>query len=214
MDKIDFKKLSNFQIDVLREVGNIGAGNAATALSKLLKKKISMYVPNVRIMDFKDISNMLENAEKPIIGVLIKITGDLPGYILLILEYETADLFLNNLAESNSVQMVSSNQRYMFSELELSALKEVGNILSASYLSALTKLTGLITHTSVPGIAIDMAGSILSFPAIELGKICSNVLYIETGFYEGTNRIKCDFILVPALEAYEALLKALGAGET
>jgi len=212
MDRVDFKKLSSFQIDAVKEVGNIGAGNAATALSKLMKKKISMYVPNVRIMEFKDISNMLENAEKPVVGILIKILGDLPGYILFILEYETADLFLRNLSENNSIQMGVSENRFMFSEFDLSALKEVGNILAGSYLAALSLLTGLNIYTSVPGIAIDMAGSILSFPAIELSKICNNVLYIETGFYEGTNKIKGDLILIPALEAYEVLLKALGAG--
>ncbi|NMB98232.1 MAG: chemotaxis protein CheC [Clostridiaceae bacterium] len=213
MEKIDFTKLSDFQIDVLKELGNIGAGNAATALSKLLKKKISMYVPNVRIMEFKDVSNMLENAEKPVIGILIQITGDLPGYILIILEYETAGLFLCNLAKSSSLRIDVSSEEFVFTEIELSALKEVGNILAASYLSALSDLTGLKTCTSVPGIAIDMAGSILSFPAIELGKFCSNVLYIETRFYEGTNNIRGDFILIPALEAFKTLLKVLGTYE-
>ena len=121
MEKIDFTKLSDFQIDVLKELGNIGAGNAATALSKLLKKKISMYVPNVRIMEFKDVSNMLENAEKPVIGILIQITGDLPGYIL-ILEYETAGLFLCNLAKA-VLRIDVSSEEFVFTEIELSALK-------------------------------------------------------------------------------------------
>lgn len=213
MDKIDFNKLSSFQLDVLKEVGNIGAGNAATALSKLLKKKITMYVPNVRVMEFKEVSYMLENAEEPVIGLLIQIVGDFSGYILIILEYETVGLFLSNLAESTSVKFDNLEEEFGFTELEISALKEVGNIMAASYLSALSDLTGLKACTTVPGIAIDMAGSILSFPAIEIGKVCSNVLYIETGFYEGTNRIKGDFILIPALEAYEALLKVLGASE-
>ncbi|HHV97750.1 MAG TPA: chemotaxis protein CheC [Clostridiaceae bacterium] len=214
MDKIDFNKLSSYQLDVLKEVGNIGAGNAATALSKLLKKKITMCVPNVRIMEFKEVSYMLENAEKPVIGVLIQIVGDFSGYILIILEYETVGLFLNNLAESTSIRFDSPGEEFEFSEMELSALKEVGNILAASYLSALSDLTGLRACTTVPSIAIDMAGSILSFPAIEMGKFCSNVMYIEAGFYEGTNRIKGDFILIPALEAFEVLLKVLGASES
>ncbi|NSW89862.1 MAG: chemotaxis protein CheC [Firmicutes bacterium] len=205
----DFKQLDGFYLDVLREVGNIGAGNAATALAKLIKKKVIMDVPNVKIMEFKEVSELMESAEKLVIGVLIKILGDLPGYILFIMEYKTARLLVDTLIEIAQNPEVASGE---FSELEISAIKEVGNIVAGSYLSALSTLTGLKVQTSVPSIAIDMAGAILSVPAIEFGKVCDTVLYIETKFSEGTTNIKGDFILIPALESYEIIMKALGVG--
>ena len=96
-------------------------------------------------------------------------------------------------------------------EITLSALKEIGNILTSSYLSALSALTGLTIKPDVPALAIDMAGAILSVPAIEFGKTTDTVLYIETEFIEGKDRVIGDFFLVPDTESYIRLLDTLGA---
>lgn len=206
----DFNELNSFHLDIFKEIGNIGGGNAATALAELMKKKVTMDVPNVKIMEFKEVSELLENAEKLVAGVLIKILGDLPGYMMFIMEYKTARLLVDILIPSTEKPESGAGK---FSDIEISALKEVGNILSGSYLAALSGLTGLKVQTSVPGIAIDMAGAILSVPAIEFGKVCDTILYIETGFSEGTTKIKGDFLLIPTLESYEVLMKALGVGD-
>lgn len=206
----NFNELNSFHLDIFKEVGNIGGGNAATALANLINKKVTMDVPNVKIMEFKEVSELLESAEKLVVGVLIKILGDLPGYIMFIMEYKTAKILVNSITLPVEKQ---ENSLRKFTNIEISALKEVGNILAGSYLTALSAMTGLKVQTSVPGIAIDMAGAILGVPAIEFGKLCDTVLYIETGFSEGTTKIKGDFILIPALESYEILLKALGVGE-
>ncbi|NLC68463.1 MAG: chemotaxis protein CheC [Clostridiaceae bacterium] len=200
-------KINDFYMDVLKETGNIGAGNAATALAKLLKKKITMDVPKVKIMVFSKVSELMGSAEEPVAGVLIKILGDLPGYILFIMEYKTALALADNILMMNRVTGVDLGE---LKNIEISVIKEVGNIVAGSYLSALASLTGLRVRTSVPGIAIDMAGAILSVPAIEYGKVSDVVLYIETKFSEGTADIKGHFILVPALESFEILMKALG----
>ncbi len=200
-------KINDFYMDVLKETGNIGAGNAATALAKLLKKKITMDVPKVKIMVFSKVSELMGSAEEPVAGVLIKILGDLPGYILFIMEYKTALALADNILMMNRVTGVDLGE---LKNIEISVIKEVGNIVAGSYLSALASLTGLRVRTSVPGIAIDMAGAILSVPAIEYGYVSDVVLYIETKFSEGTADIKGHFILVPALESFEILMKALG----
>lgn len=197
--------LNNLQIDVLREIGNIGAGNAATALAKMLNKKVDMDVPRVKIMEFKDVSETLGSAESIVAGILLKVEGDLTGNIMFILQMRDAAMLVNMLMERPLDQEIEE-----FSEMEISALKEIGNILAGSYLSALSTLTNLKIMPSVPDLAMDMAGAILSVPAIEFGKVGDTVLYIETEFSDGDEKVVGDFFLVPDVETYDILLKALG----
>jgi chemotaxis protein CheC len=201
----DINDLNNMHLDVLREIGNIGAGNAATALAKLLNRKIDMDVPRAKILEFKDVNEILGGAELPVVGILLKVSGDLTGNIMFILQQQAAALLVNMLMG----RPLDSEQRE-FSEIEISALKEIGNILAGSYLSSLSALTNLKIISSVPDLAIDMAGAILSVPAIEFGKVGDTVLYIETEFSEGSARVVGDFFLVPDYDTYDVLLNALG----
>lgn len=196
--------LNNLQIDVLKEIGNIGAGNAATALAKMLNKKVDMDVPKVKILEFKDVNEVLGGAEVLVVGILLRVTGDLTGYMMFMLEYSAAQVLVNILLG----KPVEENGA--FDEIEVSALKEVGNILTGSYLSALSTLTGLNIMPSVPDMAVDMSGAIVSVPAIEFGKAGDSILYIETEFSEGSTRVVGDFLLIPDIESYDVLLKALG----
>ncbi len=201
---VNFDNLNNYHIDVLKEIGNIGAGNAATALAKMLNKKIDMEVPKVKVMEFKEVNEMLGGAELPVVGLLLKVTGDLTGSIMFILENNAAHALVNILMGK------PIENRQDFDEIEMSALKELGNILAGSYLSSMSSLTGLNILPTVPEIAIDMAGAIISVPAIEFGKLGDTVLYIETEFIEGTTKVLGDFFMVPDMDSYEVLLRALG----
>ncbi|NLK86662.1 MAG: chemotaxis protein CheC [Clostridiaceae bacterium] len=201
----DINNLNNMHLDVLKEIGNIGAGNAATALAKLLNRKIDMDVPRAKILEFKDVNEILGGAELPVVGILLKVSGDLTGNIMFILKQQAAALLVNMLM-GRPLDIVQEE----FSEIELSALKEIGNILAGSYLSSLSALTNLKIISSVPDLAIDMAGAILSVPAIEFGKVGDTVLYIETEFSEGCARVVGDFFLVPDYDTYDILLRALG----
>lgn len=202
---MDISLLNAFHLDILKEIGNIGAGNAATALAKLLDKKVDMKVPQIRIMGFSDVNEVLGGAETPVVGILLEVLGDITGYILFVLEQDAA-CFLVNILMGNPI-----NQEMEYNEITLSALKEVGNILTGSYLSALSTLTGLRIMPDVPALAIDMAGAILSVPAIELGKTTDTVLCIETEFIQGTDKVIGDFFLVPDADSYIRLLNTLGA---
>lgn len=204
---ISFDELNNIQMDVLREIGNIGAGNAVTSLAKMIDKKVDMAVPEVKIMGFDKVSQILGGEEILVVGILLNVTGDLTGNMMFILDINAARKLVNILLGSNDETHLD------FNELELSALKEIGNILTASYLSALAGLTNLKILPSVPELAIDMAGAILSVPAIEFGKVGDSVLYIETEFSEGITQVFGDFLLIPDVESYEVLLRALGVIE-
>lgn len=201
--------LNSIHIDVLKEIGNIGAGNAATALAKLLNRKVDMDVPRVKIMGFREVSETLGNPELPVVGIMLKVTGDLTGNILFVLKQQAAVLLVNMLM-GKPTDEEGDDEGHVFDELEISALKEIGNILAGSYLSSLSALTNLNIAPSVPGLAIDMAGAILSVPAIEFGKVGDSVLYIETEFTEGDKRVVADFFLIPDVDTYSVLMKALG----
>lgn len=202
--KINFENLDSTHIDVLREIGNIGTGNAITALAKMLNRKVDMDVPKVKVMKFKDVSEILGGAEIPVVGLLLNVEGDISGSIMFILKMDAAHILVNMLMKRRLEECRE------FGEMELSALQEIGNILASSYLSSLSSLTGLSIMPSVPELAIDMAGAILSVPAIQFGEVGVSVLYIETGFFEGSTRVVGDFFLVPDIDSYGVLLKSLG----
>lgn len=199
-------ELNSFHLDVLREIGNIGAGNAATALAKLLDKKIDMRVPQIRIMKFSEVSDVLGGAETPVVGILLQIHGDISGSMMFILDYPSSRLLVNILMG----KPVESDLDY--DELTCSALKEIGNILAGSYLSALSNMTNLKLMPDVPALAIDMAGATLSVPAIEFGKNSDTVLYIENVFTDGRDSVIGDLFLIPDDLSYGKLLEALGVG--
>ncbi len=203
-NSLEFNALNSFQLDVLREIGNIGAGNAATALAKMLDKKIDMKVPQIKVMKFTEVSEVLGGAETQVVGILLGVQGDIEGIMMFILDYQSAQLLVNILMG----RPIRAELDY--DEMTCSALKEIGNILAGSYLSALSNLTNLKIMPGVPGLAIDMAGAILSVPAIEFSKSSDTVLYIENEFTDGLDSVIGDLFLVPDEVSYVRLLRALG----
>ncbi|NLP15699.1 MAG: chemotaxis protein CheC [Clostridiales bacterium] len=196
------------QYDVLREIGNIGAGNATTALSQMINSKVSMNVPKVELLEFKELSDIVGGAERIVVGILFTLEGDIDGMMMFMMDKEASkhlvDILLGNLQSS---EIVDGDD---FSEMGLSALNEIGNIISGAYLSSLSSLTNLTITPSIPYMAIDMAGAILSVPAIEFGKIGDKALLIETEFGDKDNSVNGYFILIPSLQSYSAILKSLG----
>ncbi len=196
-------ELDNFKIDVLREVGNIGAGHAASALAVMLQKRVDMDVPEIKILDFSQINEIM-GAETLAAGILLNVSGDMDATMILLLEIKSAEKLIN------MVMGRPADQECEMKSMELSAMKEIGNILAGSYVQALTVLTGMNLKLSIPDIAVDMAGAILSVPAIELGKVADQVLYIETQFSEGSSMVRGNFFLIPEVDSYDKLLKSLG----
>lgn len=195
-------KLSNMYFDILKELGNIGAGNAITALSKMIGKKVDMYVPNVKILDFNQVSEIFGYPETKIVGIYFDLEGDVKGNILFALDIESASLLIYHL--------MGLKVQDDFDELEKSALQEIGNIMSGSYVSSLSSLTSLEMKISPPAISVDMAGAILSVPAIKYGEISDKILFIETQFVGDDKLIKGDFFLIPDINSFDLILKALG----
>ena len=202
-----FEDLNEMQLDALKEIGNIGAGNAATALSKMVGKRVNMEVPLVRILPLKDVPEWLGGPEKEVVGVYLSVFGALAGHILFVMTIDDAlkimRILLGDMAPSRD-QILSMD------ELASSAMGEIGNILSSSYLSALADFTGLHLNHSVPAIAVDMAGAIVDAVLIEISQHSDYALLIETVFVEEEDRITGYFMLIPDTGSLEIILQALG----
>lgn len=181
-------------IDILREIANIGTGNAATSLAKIVNKPIRMKVPEVDMPEFKNLADTLCGAETLVAGLLIYISGDINGMILYVTPESAACSLINHLMAKNRKNLSE------FDDIDISALTEIGNILTSSYLTALSKLMNFTIKQSIPYMSIDMAGAILSVPAIEFGKVGDTVLLIKSNFNEDEN-LSGYFILIPDVEA-------------
>lgn len=203
MSKINLNKMDEVHFDVLKELGNIGAGNATTALSQMLNMKIDMNVPKVALVGFDKLTTTICGEEEIVVGIYLSLEGDISGSMMFMLEENSAHCLVNQLMGRDI------NDEAPFSEMDLSALQEIGNIIAGAYLSSLSTLTKLTITSSVPYLSIDMAGAILSVPAIEFGKLGDKALLIETQFGDEV-LINGYFILIPELESYDKILTSLG----
>ncbi|HEY8804472.1 MAG TPA: chemotaxis protein CheC [Clostridium sp.] len=197
---MEYSELSPIQLDVLQEVGNIGAGNAATALSELLNKKVNMSVPAVNIVPFDDIFSEI-GVEKVVVGVIVRVLGDIPGNILFTLEKDVA---------LNIISSLLGEQQEQITEIGSSALCEIGNIISSSFMNAIAKLTNLTVRASVPAVAEDMMAAILSTTFIESGQFDECVLDLETRFLQENAKISGHFYYIPMPGSLEKILNSLG----
>lgn len=198
-------KMANaIALDVLREIGNIGAGNAATALAKMINQKVDMSVPKVNILGFSEVPTILGGEENLVAGIFFRIFGEMNGTIMFVLPTDSANLLVDFIMPGFPFELGD--------ELSASALSEMGNILSGSYIASLAGLTGLDIQISTPSLCIDMAGAILSVPAIEFGLMGDTVLIIENDFFdhESEKTVEGYFFLIPDQESMEVLLKRLG----
>lgn len=200
---IKIPQLTEIQLSALAEAGNIGSGHAAIALSQLLGRKIMVAVTKVRVTDVDEFSNIV-GREKLITGVYLKALGDVQGAILLVLERDGALRF------SDVIMNYKMGATKILGEMEQSAIKEAGSILSASYLNALSELMKLTIIPSVPRLMIDKAGVIFESVFNNVFKKSDVLIGIETEFIEASTRIKGYFLFMPEEKGLEILLKALG----
>ncbi|WP_079508450.1 chemotaxis protein CheC [Mesobacillus jeotgali] len=204
------KSISDIHLDILKEVGNIGAGHAATALSTLLDKKIDMKVPSVRVVSFDEVMELAGGADNVVASVFLRIEGEAPGSMFFILPLPQAEKYIGQLTKNQSFSF-SDKQDH---ELALSALQELGNILSGSYLSSLSDFTKLSLYPSVPALSIDMVGAVISFGLLELSQVSDYAIVIDTALDEEDAQlpesVKGHFFLLPDPDSFNIIFSALG----
>lgn len=199
-----FDVLTEEHLDALREVSNIGVAHAATALSQLIGKSITLQVPKVLMTDIKKVPEVFGGAERIVVGIYLQMLGDARGNILIVLPRESALRLLSRLLPKEK------SEGALLTELEISALKEVGNILASAYLNALGALMRKTLIPSVPVLSFDMAGAVIDYVLIELGEVGDLALMVETEFFGEDEKISGQFFLLPDPESLTLILNAIG----
>lgn len=199
------EELSDMEFDVLKEISNIGTGNAATAISTMLGGQVGIEVPIIRFLEFSELSEIIGGAENEVIGIMVTLSQDIDGMMMFVMDVKSARIIINHL-----LQHENEDEELECTDMVRSALSEFGNIVAGSYLSAISKLTGLVCSPSVPALSHDMAGAVLSVPAIEFGKVSDKVLLIQSVFEYKNKKAEGFFILVPTLDAFNTIFNKLG----
>ena len=192
------------QLDAMREIGNIGAGNTATALSQIVNKKIDMNVPQVSIVPIEEVPELVGGPDALIVAVFLRVYGKAPGSILFLMPKENAFYLADDLMGR------PHGTTQTLDEMDVSALKEVGNILAGSYLNAFFHFTSLSMLPSIPSLAIDMAGAVLNIVLVQLGQMGDHAMVIETKFLAEDDSINGHFFLVPDPGSLATIVKAVG----
>lgn len=198
----DIRQLSPLQLDALREVANIGAGHAATALSHMTTQRIMISVPRLTISPLADVPNHIDAGEEPVAAVLMRMLGDLTGLTMLVFSRQTA-LRVAGLMMNKPVTELGV--------MEQSAIKEAGNILSAAYLNALSEFLGMILLPSPPSLAVDMSDAVLNTSFVEVASDHDAVFCVESEFQLADNgeRLRGFFLLMPDVPSLNAILRAI-----
>ncbi|MCR5388948.1 MAG: chemotaxis protein CheC [Lachnospiraceae bacterium] len=206
MSNFSFDTMSDMQFDVLKEIGNIGAGNATSAIASMLNTTINMNVPKVELRRVETLSNYICAEEEPIVAIFLEVSEDISGSMMFLLRIDSAHYLVDKLMGGMPMEHAEGEE---FNEMELSAMKEIGNIIAGSYLSALASMCNMTITPSVPFIAVDMEASILSVPAIVFGEYGDNALLIQTQFGDEVT-LDGYFILLPSEDSYGKILTSLG----
>ncbi len=200
----DYSDLNAMHLDVLREIGNIGTGNAATSLAAMLQKPVNISVPTINVLDYEKVAEELGGPETMIVGIMLTISGEVNGMMMFLLEKDFAHAIVNDLLGG------CFNGFHELDELSISALKEIGNIMAASYVNAIAQLTGLTIDISVPSMTVDMAGAILSVPAIYFADISDKVIFIQDEFNGDAENMTSHILLIPTADSLQRIMRNLG----
>ncbi len=200
----NYEQMSSLEIDTLREIGSIGTGNAATALSQMLGKEVRITLPEVRIMGYNEAIEWIGGPEAVTAGVLVKMSGDMGGIMLSVQKLELVNIILETML-GKGIQSYEE-----LAELEQSALIEIGNIMISAFVTALSGLAGINVNLTVPAFAVDMQGAILAVPMAEYGGMSDYLMTIGGNFVCDGKEVPSHLMLSPDLRSLNFLLRKLG----
>lgn len=203
----NYDQLTSMEIDTLREIGSIGTGNAATALSRMLAKEVRITMPEVRIMGYNEAIEWIGGPEAVTAGVLVKMSGDLGGIMLSVQKLDLVNFILETML-GRGIHDYEELQ-----ELQQSALIEIGNIMISAFVTALSGLAGININLTVPAFAVDMQGAILTVPMAEYGGMSDYLMTIGGNFVCDGQEIPSHLMLSPDLRSLDFLLRKLGVSD-
>lgn len=199
-----YEDLTDIHLDVLKEVGNIGSGNASTALSAMIGKNVLIEMPKVKLLNFQDAIDQAGGAESVIVGILVRLNGDIDGMIMFLLEQQFAEIIIKTFFGKEHLDLLALDEN------DISALSEIGNIMASSYVSAIAQLAGMEIGVEAPSLTVDMLGAVMSVPAIEFGEVSDKLLFIDKSLKVDDVSIKSNMMLIPTVNSLAKLLGKLG----
>lgn len=202
-----YDQLSSLELDTLREIGSIGRGNAATALSTLLNREVRITLPEVRFMGYNEAIEWMGGPELVTAGVLVGMSGQMSGILLSVQHLEFVNLVLEGML-GDPIQDYGE-----LDDMRRSTLIEVGNIMISTFINALSGLSDISVNLTVPAFAVDMQGAILSVPMAEFGGMSDYIMTIAGRFVCDGKIVPCHLILSPDLRSLNLLLKKLGVAD-
>ena len=200
----NYEELNGMELDTIREIGSIGTGNAATALSSMLGCEVRIDMPEVRIMGYNEAIDWIGGPEVITAGVLVHMSGELNGIMLSVQQIEFVNLVLQRMVGRTVTDYTE------LTDLDRSALVEVGNIMISTFINALSSLAEITTHLTVPAFAVDMQGAILTVPMAEFGGQSDYIMTIGADFICHGQKVPCRLLLSPDIRSLNFLLKKLG----
>ena len=203
----NYDELNSLELDTLREVGSVGTGNAATALSQLLGREVRITLPEVRIMGYNEAIAWIGGPEAVTAGVLVRMSGQMNGIMLSVQQLE----FVNLVLESMVGTKISGYEE--LDDMGRSALVEVGNITISTFINALSGLSDISLELTVPAFAVDMQGAILAVPMAEYGGTSDYLMTIGANFICDNQQVPCHLLLSPDVRSLNFLLAKLGVTE-
>lgn len=204
MEIKNYNELNALELDTLREIGSIGTGNAATALSQLLGREVRITLPEVRIMEYNEAIEWIGGPEAITAGVLVRISGQMSGIMLSVQPLEFVNLVLDSMLGKTISEYAE------LGELERSALVEIGNIMISTFINALAGLADMTVELTVPSLTIDMQGAILAVPMAEYGGQTDYLMTIGANFVVDEKQVPCRLLLSPDIRSLNYLLRKLG----
>ena len=200
----NYDELNSLEIDTLREIGSIGTGNAATALSQLLQKEVRITMPEVRIMGYNEAIEWIGGAEEITAGVLMRLGGEINGIMLSVQQIDFVNLVLESMLGRGVKDYMELH------EMECSALIEVGNIMISTFINALSGLADINIELTVPAFTVDMQGAIMAVPMAEYGGQSDYIMTIGGNFVCQGKEVPCRLLLSPDIRSLNFLLRKLG----
>ena len=199
-----YEEMNELEIDILKEIGSIGGGNAATALSSMLSAEVNMSLPGVEIPGFNEALDHLGDPEELVAAIFVEMSGELSGIMLFVLTKEFSDEILFRMLGKADSDFLALD------EIDSSVLIEIGNIVISSYITAMASLTGVNVELSVPQLALNMLGGIMSVPIAMMGQHSDRIMMITGEFKIDGKALNSNMLLLPDVESLNVLMKKLG----
>ncbi len=198
-----YEDLNQMELDIIREVGSIGTGNAAGALSGLLGTRVGISIPKVYICTYDEATQTLGDPETIVAGVISRMTGEISGIMLFLFDLDYCSEILRHLLDREITDFTQ------LGELEMSALNEVGNIMISTYVSAMCSLADIKAELSVPNATVNMLGALISVPIVEFGYETDRLLMINGRFCIDDRQFDSSMLMLPDIKSLNYLMKKL-----